>query len=100
MTTANNSVAPSSVPDLSLVTADIDSHLIANNCYAPSCFRLVLEATSRNWRTDLHAKVAAYAAGDTYANHRVHAPGETVAVLEVTLDVGLIPEAGRPRSAS
>ncbi|MEU2150183.1 Uma2 family endonuclease, partial [Streptomyces globisporus] len=31
------------IPDLSIVDADFDDHLIENNCYAPACFRLVLE---------------------------------------------------------
>ncbi|MET8977828.1 Uma2 family endonuclease [Streptomyces sp. NPDC004539] len=107
------------VPDLSLVSADIDSHLVENNCYAPACFRLVLEVTSDNWRTDLHTKVGAYAAagvpvyvvvdreherlhvftepaGDTYASHHVHAPGETAVLgADVTVDVSAVLEAGR-----
>ncbi|MFH8895228.1 Uma2 family endonuclease [Streptomyces coeruleorubidus] len=114
------------IPDLSLVDADYRDHLIENNCYDPVCFRLVLEVTSSNYRTDLRTKVTAYAeakvpvyvivdrkhqrlhvltepAGDTYANHRPHAPGELVTLpetigAEVTLDVAAILEAGRPGS--
>ncbi|MFE1313646.1 Uma2 family endonuclease [Streptomyces sp. NPDC058755] len=113
------------VPDLSLVDADFEDHYVENNCYDPVCFRLVLEVTSSNYRTDLRTKVAAYAeakvpvyvivdrkhqrlhvltdpAGDAYENHRPHAPGEMVALpdslgAKVTLDVAEILEAGRPR---
>lgn len=115
------------IPDLSLVDGDIDDHLIENNCYGPVCFRLVLEVTSSNYRTDLRAKVTAYAeakvpvyvivdrkhqrlhvltdpAGDKYENHRPHAPGELVTLpdsigAEVTLDVAAILKAGRPKSS-
>ncbi len=89
------------IPDLAVVDADIDDHLIENNAYDPACFRLVLEVTSKNWKNDLRTKVAAYAeakipvyvvvdrkhqrlhvltepVGDTYENHRPHAPGEIV----------------------
>lgn len=41
------------IPDLVVVDADIDNHLIENNTYDPVCFRLVLEVTSNNWRDDL-----------------------------------------------
>ncbi|MDF3143596.1 MULTISPECIES: Uma2 family endonuclease [unclassified Streptomyces] len=113
------------IPDLVVVDADIDDHLIENNCYDPACFRLVLEVTSSNYRTDLRDKVAAYAqakipvyviinrkhqrvhvltdpTGDEYANHRPHAPGEVVALpdsigAKVTLDVAEILEAGQPK---
>lgn len=112
------------IPDL-VVDADIDDHLIENNCYEPACFRLVLEVTSSNYRTDLRDKVAAYAqakipvyviinrkhqrvhvltdpTGDEYANHRPHAPGEVVALpdsigAKVTLDVAEILEAGQQK---
>ncbi|MET9680367.1 Uma2 family endonuclease [Streptomyces coeruleorubidus] len=115
------------IPDLSLVDGDIDDHLIENNCYDPVCFRLVLEVTSSNYRTDLRTKVTAYAeakvpvyvivdrkhqrlhvltdpAGDTYENHRPHAPGELVTLpdsigAEVTLDVAAILKADRPRTS-
>ena len=109
------------------VDADVDDHLVENNCYDPVCFRLVLEVTSSNWRNDLKAKVTAYAAAMVpvyvivdrkhqrlhvltdpdcadYSPHRVHSPGETVTLpdslgADVTLDVGEILAAGRPKSA-
>jgi Uma2 family endonuclease len=108
------------------VDADIDDHHIERNAYDPLCFRLVLEVTSGNGKDDLKTKAAAYAEakvpvyvvvdrkhqrlhvltepdGGAYANHRVHAPGETVALpdvigAEVALDVGGIVKAGQ-RSA-
>ncbi|WP_333744187.1 Uma2 family endonuclease [Streptomyces ardesiacus] len=114
------------VPDLAVVDADVDDHLVENNCYDPVCFRLVLEVTSSNWRNDLKTKVTAYAAAMVpvyvivdrkhqrlhvltdpdcadYSTHRVHSPGETVTLpdslgAEVTLDVGAILAAGRPKS--
>ncbi|QIY64226.1 Uma2 family endonuclease [Streptomyces sp. RPA4-2] len=115
------------VPDLVVVDADIEDHLVENNCYDPGCFRLVLEVTSSNYQTDLRTKVAAYAEakipvyvivdrrhqrlhvlteplGDEYASHRVHAPGE-LAVLpdsigaKVTLDVDEILKAGQPTAS-
>ncbi|MET8409291.1 Uma2 family endonuclease [Streptomyces sp. NPDC005195] len=111
------------VPDLVVVDADIEDHLVENNCYDPDCFRLVLEVTSSNYQTDLRTEVAAYAEaripvyvivdrrhqrlhvlteplGDEYAGHRVHAPGE-LAVLpdsigaKVTLDVDEVLKAGQ-----
>ncbi|MGW5035783.1 Uma2 family endonuclease [Streptomyces nigra] len=110
------------IPDLSLVDADYKDHLTENSCYDPMCFRLVVEVTSSNYRTDLRTKVAAYAeakipvyvivdrkhqrlhvltepAEDTYANHRPHAPGEIVTLpdsigAKVTLDVAAVLEAG------
>lgn len=113
------------IPDLVVVDADIDDHFVENNAYDPVCFRLVLEVTSGNWKDDLKTKVAAYArasvpvylivdrkhqrlhvltnpAGDTYENHRPHAPGEIVTLpdsigAKVTLDVAEILEAGRPK---
>ncbi|WP_406228003.1 Uma2 family endonuclease [Streptomyces anthocyanicus] len=115
------------IPDLAIVDTDVDHHLVENNCYDPVCFRLVLEVTSSNWRNDLKAKVTAYAAAMVpvyvivdrkhqrlhvltdpdcadYSTHRVHSPGETVTLpdslgAEVTLDVGEILAAGRPKSA-
>ncbi|MEW2621778.1 Uma2 family endonuclease [Streptomyces sp. NPDC048106] len=111
------------IPDVSLVDADFADHYIENNCYDPVCFRMVLEVTSSNFRTDLRTKVGAYAeakvpvyvivdrkherlhvltepAGSEYASHRVHAPGETVALpdslgAKITLDVGEIIRTGR-----
>ncbi|MCZ0987370.1 Uma2 family endonuclease [Streptomyces diastatochromogenes] len=113
------------IPDLAVVDADLEEHFVENNCYDPVCFRLVLEVTSSNYRTDLRTKVAAYAeakvpiyvivdrkhqrlhvltdpAGDKYENHRPHAPGEMVTLPDslgamVTLDVAEILEAGRSR---
>ncbi|MFD7815829.1 Uma2 family endonuclease [Streptomyces sp. NPDC059785] len=111
------------IPDLALVDADYRDHYVENNCYDPVCFRLVLEVTSSNYRTDLRDKVKAYAAakipvylivdrrhqrlhvltgpaGDEYENHRPYSPGETVTLpkdvgAEVTLDVDAILKAGR-----
>ncbi|MFG2944992.1 Uma2 family endonuclease [Streptomyces adustus] len=111
------------IPDLSLVDADFRDHLVENNCYDPVCFRLVLEVTSSNWKTDLRHKVRAYAgakipvyvivdrkhqrlhvltdpAGDDYENHRPYSPGEVVTLpaaigAEVVLDVDAILKAGR-----
>ncbi|MFJ2019986.1 Uma2 family endonuclease [Streptomyces nodosus] len=113
------------IPDLAVVDADIEDHLVENNAYDPVCFRLVLEVTSGNWKNDLRTKVTAYAearvpvyvvvdrrhqrlhvltdpAGDTYENHRVHAPGEVVALpdtigAKVGLDVGQILKAGQKK---
>ncbi|MFD4787511.1 Uma2 family endonuclease [Streptomyces sp. NPDC058459] len=113
------------VPDLSLVDGDYREHYVSNNCYDPACFRLVVEVTSSNYRTDLRTKVAAYAeakvpvyvivdrkherlhvlsspAGDTYESHRPYAPGELVVLpdtigAKVTLDAAAIIEAGRPQ---
>ncbi|MFB7738370.1 Uma2 family endonuclease [Streptomyces sp. NPDC056112] len=114
------------IPDLVVVDADIDDHLVENNCYAPVCFRLVLEVTSSNWKTDLRNKVKAYAgakipvyvivdrkhqrvhvltdpAGDDYENHRPYSPGEVVPLpaaigAEVTLSVDEILKAGQVRT--
>lgn len=113
------------VPDLSLVDGDYREHYVSNNCYDPVCFRLVVEVTSSNYRTDLRTKVAAYAeakvpvyvivdrrherlhvlsspVGDTYESHRPYAPGELVVLpdiigAKVTLDAAAIIEAGRPQ---
>ncbi|MCZ9347144.1 Uma2 family endonuclease, partial [Streptomyces sp. TRM76130] len=115
------------IPDLAVVDADLDDHLIENNSYDPVCFRLVLEVTSSNYRADLRAKVAAYASakvplyvivdrehdrlhvltdpdGADYTTHRVHCPGERVTLpdslgAEVTLDVAEVLAAGRPNPA-
>ncbi|BDH08209.1 Uma2 family endonuclease [Streptomyces seoulensis] len=113
------------IPDVSLVDSDYRDHYVGNNCYAPVCFRLVVEVTSSNYRTDLRTKVAAYAeakvpvyvivdrkherlhvlsrpVGDTYESHRPHTPGELVVLpdsigAKVTLDAAAIIEAGRPQ---
>ncbi|MFC7303060.1 Uma2 family endonuclease [Streptomyces monticola] len=110
------------IPDLAVVDADIDEHLIEFNCYGPLSFRLVLEVTSSNYNQDLRTKATAYARaqipvyvlvdrkhqrvhvltepdGEAYGSHRVHAAGE-VAVLpdslgaKVTLDVEALLRAG------
>ncbi|MDT0466792.1 Uma2 family endonuclease [Streptomyces gibsoniae] len=111
------------IPDLSIVDADFEEHLVQKNCYDPVAFRLVLEVTSANWKTDLRTKVSAYADAHVpvyvivdrkhrrihvltdpqdggYATHRVHAPGELVTLpdslgAKVTLDVKEILDAGR-----
>ncbi|MFE9767086.1 Uma2 family endonuclease [Streptomyces sp. NPDC005808] len=113
------------IPDLCIVEADIEEHLVENNCYDPLVFRLVLEVTSSNWKADLRTKVTAYAqakipvyvivdrkhqrlhvltdpAADEYAAHRIHAPGELVTLpdsigAKVTLDVAEILRAGQPK---
>ncbi|MFE3557258.1 Uma2 family endonuclease [Streptomyces sp. NPDC059193] len=113
------------IPDLSVVNADIDEHLIEFNCYDPAAFRLVLEVTSSNYNNDLRAKAAAYAqarvpvyvivnrkhqrlhvltdpAGGTYDSHRVLAAGELATLpdslgAKVTLDVGELLATGRPQ---
>ncbi|MBT2412888.1 Uma2 family endonuclease [Streptomyces sp. ISL-12] len=115
------------IPDLSIVDADADEHLVENNCYDPAVFRLVLEVTSSNYQNDLRAKVTAYAiaripvyvivnrrhnrlhvltepVADEYDQHQVFAPGQSVTLpaslgAEVTLDVGEILAAGRAKSA-
>ncbi|MFJ7194550.1 MULTISPECIES: Uma2 family endonuclease [unclassified Streptomyces] len=114
------------VPDLSIVDADLDEHLVENNCYDPAVFRLVLEVTSSNYNNDLRNKVAAYSEakipvyviidrkhsrvhvltepmGGGYDSHQVYAPGQTVTLPEsigapVTLDVDKLIQAGRPRA--
>ncbi|MFF1694265.1 Uma2 family endonuclease [Streptomyces sp. NPDC058257] len=112
------------IPDLVVVDADIDEHLIENNCYDPLCFRLVLEVTSSNYQNDLRAEVTAYAdagipayvivdrkhgrlhtlmdpSGGEYTTHQVHAPGQLVTLPEsigakITLDVAEVLDAGKP----
>ncbi|MEU6921007.1 MULTISPECIES: Uma2 family endonuclease [unclassified Streptomyces] len=114
------------IPDLSIVDADLDDHLVENNCYDPAVFRLVLEVTSSNYNNDLRNKVAAYSEakipvyviidrkhgrvhvltepmGGGYESHQVYAPGQTVTLPEsigapVTLDVDQLIQAGRPRA--
>jgi Uma2 family endonuclease len=115
------------IPDLVVVDADIDNHLVENNAYDPACFRLVLEVTSGNWKDDLKTKVAAYAeaevpvyvivdrkhqrlhvltdpVGSGYENHRPHAPGELVTLpdsigAKVTLDAAEILRAGQAKTS-
>lgn len=111
------------IPDLAVVDADLDEHLVENNCYDPVAFRLVLEVTSANYNNDLRNKVAAYAEAKIpvylivnrkhgrvhvltdpvaggYDTHRVHAPGEQITLpdsigAEVTLDVTELLAAGQ-----
>ncbi|WP_327317409.1 Uma2 family endonuclease [Streptomyces sp. NBC_01235] len=115
------------IPDLSLVDADYRDHCVENNAYEPICFRLVLEVTSSNYRTDLRTKVAAYAEAKVpvyvivdrkhqrlhvltdpnevkYENHRPYAPGELVTLpdslgAKVTLDVAEILAVGRSKAS-
>ncbi|MFC5887111.1 Uma2 family endonuclease [Kitasatospora sp. CM 4170] len=103
------------VPDLSIVDADIDDHLIEYNCYDPAIFRLVLEVTSSNLSDDLKKKPFAYASAGVpvyvivdrtnqrvmvltdpedgeYRVHAVHHPGQSFTLPEsigaaVTLSV-------------
>lgn len=114
------------IPDLAVVDADIDEHLIENNCYDPVVFRLVLEVTSTNYNQDLRAKVSAYADADIpvyvivnrkhtrvhvltnpvasdYASHQVYAPGQKVTLpasigAEVTIDVAALLKAGERKA--
>lgn len=111
------------IPDLALVDADFDAHLIENNCYDPAVFRLVLEVTSSNYNSDLRHKVAAYAeakipvyvildrkhsrvhvltepGGGNYDRHEVYAPGQRAPLPEsigaaVELDVAELIASGR-----
>lgn len=113
------------VPDLVVVDADSDEHLIRSNCYDPVVFRLVLEVTSSNYNTDLRSKVGAYASAmipvyvivnrqhqrihvltdpqaGAYGSHRIYAPGELATLpdtlgAKVTLDVEELLAAGRPQ---
>ncbi|MFD7905685.1 Uma2 family endonuclease [Kitasatospora sp. NPDC059747] len=93
------------VPDLSIVDADIDDHLIEYNCYDPAAFRLVLEVTSSNVSDDLKKKPFAYAEAEVpvyvivdrknqrvmvltdpkdgeYRVHAVHHPGQSFTLPE------------------
>ncbi|NEC65669.1 Uma2 family endonuclease [Streptomyces sp. SID9727] len=113
------------IPDLALVDADFDEHLIRTNSYDPAVFRLVLEVTSSNYASDLRHKVAAYAEakipvyvildrkhdrvhvlteplGGAYDRHEVYAPGRQAPLpasigAEVSLDVAELIQAGRPK---
>ncbi|MEU9285850.1 Uma2 family endonuclease [Streptomyces sp. NPDC048275] len=115
------------VPDLAVLDADFEEHLVENNCYDPVAFRLVLEVTSSNFQNDLRTKVTAYAqakvpvyvivdrkhqrlhvltdpAGGEYALHRVHTPGDIVTLpdsigAKVSLDVDEILKAGQPKAS-
>ncbi|MFF2353604.1 Uma2 family endonuclease [Kitasatospora sp. NPDC058115] len=103
------------VPDLAIVDADIDDHLIEYSCYDPAVFRLVVEVTSSNMSDDLKRKPTVYAIAGIpvyvivdransrvmvltdpqdgeYRVHAVHHPGQTFALPEsigvsVTLSV-------------
>ncbi|MCX4643449.1 MULTISPECIES: Uma2 family endonuclease [unclassified Streptomyces] len=103
------------VPDLCVIDADFEDHLVDHNCYDPVSFRLVLEVTSGNYHNDLQTKVVAYGNAKVpvyvivdrkhnrlhvltepiengYGSHRLHAPGQQVTLpeslgAEVTLDV-------------
>ncbi|MFI7308269.1 Uma2 family endonuclease [Streptomyces hygroscopicus] len=114
------------IPDLVVVDADIDEHLVENNCYDPVAFRLVLEVTSNNYNNDLRNKVTAYAeakipvylivnrkhdrvhvltdpVAEGYDTHRVHARGERITLpdsvgAEVTLEVSTLLDAGQRRN--
>ncbi|MEU3656243.1 Uma2 family endonuclease [Streptomyces sp. NPDC032161] len=114
------------IPDLSVVDADFDEHMVENNCYDPAVFRLVLEVTSSNYNNDLRNKVAAYAEakvpvyvivdrkhgrvhvltdpmGGGYDNHQVYAPGQSAPLPDsigapVALDVDDLIRAGRARA--
>lgn len=114
------------IPDLALVDADLDEHRLENNCYDPAVFRLVLEVTSSNYKSDLRHKVAAYAeakipvyvildrkhsrvhvltepVGGSYDRHEVYAPGQEAPLpgsigAEVVLDVAELIKAGRAKS--
>ncbi|ARF74338.1 hypothetical protein B7C62_20450 [Kitasatospora albolonga] len=113
------------IPDLAIVDADLDDHLIENNCYDPACFRLVLEVTSGNYQNDLRHKVTAYAQAKIpvyvivdrkhgrvhvlteplpggYDRHEVYAPGQEAPLpasigAELALDVEEIVRAGRTK---
>ncbi|MFG3118805.1 Uma2 family endonuclease [Streptomyces sp. NPDC048197] len=115
------------VPDLSVVDADFQDHVIEYGCCDPAVFRMVLEVTSTNYINDLRTKVTAYGAAkvpvyvivdrrherlhvltepmvDDYAVHRIHVAGEKVTLpesigAEVTLDVGQVLDDARPRAA-
>ncbi|MFB8089002.1 Uma2 family endonuclease [Streptomyces sp. NPDC055992] len=114
------------IPDLALVDADFDEHLLKNNSYDPAVFRLVLEVTSSNYASDLRHKVAAYAEakipvyvildrkhgrvhvlteplGSSYDRHEVYAPGQQAPLpasigAEVSLDVAELIDAGRAKT--
>ncbi|WP_328399231.1 Uma2 family endonuclease [Streptomyces sp. NBC_00390] len=114
------------IPDLAIVDADADEHLIEFNCYDPAVFRLVLEVTSSNYRNDLRNKVVAYAQAkvpvyvvvdrkhtrvhvltnpltNEYDSHEVYAPGQQVTLpdsigAEVKLDVAELLKAGERKT--
>lgn len=103
------------IPDLAVVDADFDDHLIEFNCYDPAIFHVVVEVTSSNHHVDLKLKPAVYAGAgipvymiidrrnrrvlvltdpkdDEYRVHAVHHPGQSFVLLEsigapVTIEV-------------
>ncbi|MBL1088630.1 MULTISPECIES: Uma2 family endonuclease [Streptomyces] len=115
------------VPDLSVVDADFEDHVIEYGCCDPAVFRMVLEVTSANYVNDLRTKVTAYGAArvpvyvivdrkherlhvltepmaDGYSVHRIHLAGEKVTLpesigAEVMLDVGQVLADARPRAS-
>ncbi|MEU5302256.1 Uma2 family endonuclease [Streptomyces noursei] len=114
------------IPDLAVVDADAEEHIVEYECVDPVSFRMVLEVTSGNYGNDLRTKVAAYGAAKVpvyvivdrkherlhvltepieggYAMHRVHVPGEKVVLpesigAEVTLDVTQVLDDSRRRT--
>ncbi|MFE4666309.1 Uma2 family endonuclease [Streptomyces sp. NPDC056716] len=114
------------IPDLVVVDSDFEDHFAENNSYDPVCFRLVLEVTSSNYRSDLRDKVKAYAlskipvyvildrkhqrlhvltnpTGDDYESHRPYSPGEMATLpgsigADITLDVDALLKAGQSRA--
>ncbi|MFF8783984.1 Uma2 family endonuclease [Streptomyces sp. NPDC015125] len=115
------------VPDLSVVDADFEDHVIEYECCDPAAFRLVLEITSGNYSNGLRTKVTAYGAAripvyvivdrkherlhvltepmrDGYGVHRIHVAGEKVTLpesigAEVSLDVAQTLDDARPRTS-
>ncbi|MFI6770653.1 Uma2 family endonuclease [Streptomyces sp. NPDC050355] len=114
------------MPDLSVVDADAEEHIVEYECVDPASFRMVLEITSGNYANDLRKKVAAYGAArvpvyvivdrkhdrlhvltepieDGYAVHHIHMAREKVTLpesigAEVTLDVAQVLEDARRRN--
>lgn len=114
-------------PDLSVVDADFEDHVIQYECCDPAAFRMVLEITSGNYANDLRTKVTAYGAAripvyvivdrkherlhvltepmrDGYGVHRIHVAGEKVTLpdsigAEVSLDVTQTLDDARPRAS-
>ncbi|MGW0699544.1 Uma2 family endonuclease [Streptomyces sp. NPDC002867] len=114
------------IPDMAIMDADIDEHLIRNNCYDPAVFRLVVEVTSSSHRNDLRNKVEAYAmakipvsvivdrkhtrvhvltvpVANEYDSDEVYAPGRQITLpasigAEVKLDAAELLKAGQRRT--
>jgi hypothetical protein len=93
------------VPDLAIVEADYRDHEVAYKCYDSAVFRLIVEITSNNWRTDVDEKpdhyaragIPVYVIGDRkhdeivvltdpqggeYRTRSVHKPGESFTLPE------------------